>query len=54
MSDEDEDQQDEENYIKIKLYFYCQEKSLRARLFPEEWYTVVGEEFGSEQATPQF
>ena len=38
----------EENIIKIKLHFYCQEKALRARVFPEEWYTVVGDEFGSE------
>ena len=38
----------EENLIKIKLFFYCPEKSVRARLFSEEWYTVVGDEFGSE------
>ena len=52
QDDSQEDQ--EENFIRIKLYFYCSEKALRARVFPEEWYTVVGEEFGMEQATPQF
>ena len=50
---QDDNQEDqEENFIRIKLYFYCSEKALRARVFPEEWYTVVGEEFGMEQATP--
>ena len=46
--------EDEENLIRVKLYFYCEEKALRSRVFPEEWYTVVADEFGPDQTTPEF
>ena len=51
---DDEEQDDEQNLIKIKLFFYCSEKSVRGRVFPDEWYTVVADEFGTEEATPDF
>ena len=45
---------DEENAIKVKLFFYCADKSIRARVFPDEWYTVMEDEYGPDQVTPAF
>ena len=39
---------EEENSIRVKLFFYCDSKSLRAKVFPEEWYVIVGEQYGSD------
>ena len=49
-----EEDGDEENSIRVKLFFYCESKTLRERVFPEEWYTVVAEEFGSDEANSDF
>ena len=45
---------DEENSIRVKLFFYCESKALREKVFPEEWYHVVAEEFGADEANPDF
>lgn len=45
---------DEENLIKIKLFFYCDDKKLKAQLFTDEWYTIVADEFGEDQVSPEF
>ena len=45
---------EEENLIKIKLFFYCDSKAVREKLFPEEWYTVVAAEYGADQVSPDF
>ena len=50
----DDDIVDEENLIKIKLFFFADDKKLRARVFPEEWYTVLADEFGEDQVTRDF
>ncbi len=44
----------DQNLIKVKLFFYIKETSVRNRVFPEEWYTVLADEFGADQATPDF
>ena len=43
-----DDSGNEENSIRVKLFFYCDSKTLRNRVFPEEWYHVVEQEFGTE------
>ena len=45
---------DEENTIKVKLFFYCDDKKLRAKLFPDEWYTIVADEYGEDQVSQDF
>lgn len=45
---------EEENLIRVKLFFFCDEKSLRAKVFPEEWYTVMADEYGSDQVNKDF
>ena len=42
---------EEENLIRVKLFFYSEEKSLRSKLFPDEWYTVMEDEYGADQVT---
>ena len=39
---------EEENNIRVKLFFFCENKSLRAKVFPEEWYTVMASEYASD------
>lgn len=36
-----DEEEDDENLIKVKLFFYSDSKQTREKLFPEEWYTVV-------------
>jgi hypothetical protein len=43
----DEDGEDE-NSIRVKLFFYCDSKALRNRVFPEEWYTMMADEFDAD------
>ena len=42
------DELDEMALLKVKLFFYCDQKAVRARVFPEEWYTVVSDEYGAD------
>ena len=42
------------NLIRVKLFFYIKETSVKNRVFPEEWYTVLADEFGADQVTPEF
>lgn len=39
--DEAEDILDEEDYMKVRLYFFNSDKSIRDKLFTEEWLIVV-------------
>ena len=44
----DEMMGEEENLIKVKLFFFTDSKAMRAKLFPEEWYTVAAAEYGAD------
>ena len=53
-SREDDNMADEENLIKVKLFFYCDEKALHSNVFTDEWYTVAAGEFGEDMVTRDF
>ena len=40
--------------VKVKLFFYIEDKKVKNRVFPEEWYTVLADEFGADQVTQDF
>ena len=48
------DEMDEENLLKVKLFFHSDEKSMKARLFTDEWYTVMAAEVGEDQVSRDF
>ena len=43
-----DDSGNEENSIRVKLFFYSESKALRNKVFPEEWYHVVEQEYGAD------
>ena len=34
-----------EDYIKVKLYYFTETKSIRSKIFTDEWYTVMEAEY---------
>lgn len=54
LEQDDEDVGDDENLIKIKLFFYSDDKKLHGKVFPEEWYTVVADEYGEDAVSKDF
>ena len=38
-----------DDLFRVKLFFYTSNKSLKEKLFPEEWYTVMAAEYGEDQ-----
>ena len=42
------DNYDDENLINIKLFFYCDEKALKGRVFTEEWDVIMQSEYGAD------
>ena len=48
-SQEDDDQFDSnEDFIKVKLFFYSENKQMHSKVFPEEWYTVMEDAYPGE------
>lgn len=44
QAEDDQDElPDEEDYMKVRLYFYNSEKEIRSKLFTEEWFVVAQE-----------
>jgi hypothetical protein len=39
----------DEEYIKVKLYFFTESKALKQSIFTEEWYTVMADEYEEDQ-----
>ena len=37
--------------IKVKLFFHCEKENLLKKVFPEEWYTVMKDQYGDEEVT---
>jgi len=54
LTHEDDDIADEENLIKIRLFFFSEDKKLHAKVFPEEWYTVMADEYGEDYVSKEF
>ena len=51
---EDDDGQQEEDYIKVRLFFYSEDKKLMKDIFTDEWYVVTGGEYGEDEVSRDF
>ncbi len=51
---ENEDANFEDNLIKIRLFFFCDEKSLHKKVFAEEWYHMANMTYGEENVSKDF
>ena len=48
-AEEEDDQFDSnEDFIKVKLFFYHDNKQMHNKVFPDEWYTVMEDEYPDE------
>jgi len=56
MEEEDGEpsQGEEEDSIKIRFFFYSENKKLSKDVFTEEWYVVAGDTYGADEISRDF
>ena len=45
---DEEDYDTNEDFIKVKIFFYNENKQLQNKVFPEEWYTIMEDQYPDE------
>ena len=49
-----EEDSNEDDSIKIRLFFYSEDKKLAKDIFSEEWYVVTTDTYGSDEVSRDF